>query len=287
MSAIAEWDQEFTLTTPQGTIAFNYPDPTDGFFLLTKEDCAAAAAIRAEKFDKPQLVGSYLRRRFTTGYVVNVGLSYWSDPSNPACESSLISSRAMNDTLMRHLRSILNGGGRLRWTPTGTADRILDDLWLLESPSVKVESGLTTVSFTLDTEFPYAIDYTQITTSFTDGSPTFTLNNTGTAPFFPVWKIYGPTYYCRIVNNTTGEEFVYDASLPSSPLPITGGNYLEINTFRNTAYLNGNSTNYKSAIDIELSEFFPLEVGNNSITIHGTGTFAAPDVDCLWQAAWF
>lgn len=287
MGANPEWEVPFQLVTPQGTLLLNDDEQVEGSYLLDKDGCQMGLGIRAEKYPVPQADGDILRRRFTSGYGVTLGIQYWDiGKKKPACVTTTPSSRAMNDTLMRHLRSILNGGGRLLWIPTGQNVRMLDNLHLLESPNIQEANGLTTCVFTLDTTYPYAQDYTQQVTSFSAGDPEVIINNTGTSPYWPVWKVYGPADNWTILNVTTNEEIVYNSDLPGAPV-IPSGSYAEINTFRNTIYMNGDQQNLKPGIDIELTDFFPLEVGDNDILITGDATEAAPDTDCLWAPAWF
>lgn len=280
---IVEWNVPFTLTTPQDDIAFNTFSGGQPGYLLDRTACEAGADIRDTKDNVPQADGSILHRRFYTGYECKLTCSYWEDDENVACEDV---AREMHDNLMRALRSLQEDSGRLVWTPSGAANRMFDEVRLLVRAAVSVqESSLIVVSFTLDTPFPYAQDETETTTSFTNASPTQHLDNTGSAPFYPVWKVHGPTSGFTISNVTTGEEIVYDADLPGASA-IASGHYAEIDTFRNTVYLDGSSSNLKPGIEILNSDFFPLEVGDNEITIFGEGTFPAPDTDCLWQAAW-
>lgn len=287
MGVVSEWDVDASLVTPQGTLVFNDQTSNEGYFIQDKDGCQSGIEIRAEKYGVPQGDGSILRRRFTTGYQLQLQLNLFESFQNPACKTTDPSSREMYDLIALHVRSILDGGGRYLWTPTGAAQRLLDDLHLLTPPALVVNDAYTQVTFTLDSPYPYAIDFEQTLTQFSEADPDQTLDNTGTAPFYPVWKVYGPITYFTILNVTTNEEIVYDGTLPGA-IPIPDGSYAEINTFRNTVYLDGDQTNLKPGVDIELSDFFPLEVGENDILVDGAGgTYPVPDVDCLWQAAWF
>jgi hypothetical protein len=106
-----------------------------------------------------------------------------------------------------------------------------------------------------------------------------TLTNAGTAPMYPVFQVFGPTSFFSIGNLANGLQFVYDASLPGASA-IGSGDYAEITMFRNTIYLNGDQDNLKPGVNILLSDFFPLEVGDNIVTITGA------DALVKWQSAW-
>lgn len=289
---IDDWTWAGSLVTPQGTLILNDPSQAEGGFILEPASCVGSVeAIRAEKYGIPAADGSYLRTRYTSGYGLRLAIMLAVDDNEtPACPTTSPTATEMNDTLARHLRSILNGGGRLVWTPavTGGAQRLLDDLWLLTPPAVSNIGGFETLTFDCDTRYPYAIDFTQTVTEFTGSDFEQFLVNGGTSPFWPVWKIYGPSDGFSIVNVTTNEEIVYDKDLVSPAQPIPAGSYLEIDTFRNTAYLNGSGANYLDGIDVTLTTFFPLAVGSNDILITDDGSGGGvPDVDCLWQNAWF
>lgn len=283
---ISDWNVPARIITPEGTLYFNNTSQVEGYYVQIKEQCDAGANTRATRNPVPQAGGAIINRGFDDGYLLKLALAYFAEPDDPACSTSDPTIAEMDDLLMLHLRSILEGGGRYIFQPQGENERLLDELSLVERPVITVESGLTGVVFTLASPFPYSIDFTQILTTLTAGSPSAILNNTGTAPFYPVFKVYGPADSWTIENVTTGLKIVYDSDLPGAPT-IPGGSYVEIDTFRNTAYLNGNGPSRKAGIDIIQSDFFTLEPGNNQITTAGDATDAAPTVDILWQPAWY
>lgn len=288
---IDDWMFPAEIITPLGTVKINDDTQVEGFFIQVPESCVGSVeAIRAEKYGIPNADGAYLRRRFTSGYGLKLTfLLCVGNNETPACRTTDPTVTEMVDFLSKHLRAILNGGGRYLWTPavTGNAQRLLDDLWMLTPPAVTVAGDWTSVSFDLDTRFPYAIDFEQQVASFSGSDDETVIVNGGTSPFWPVWKIYGPTDGFSIINLDTNEEIVFDADLPGASA-IPGGSYLEIDTFRNTAYLNGSGANYLAGIDVTLTTFFPLEVGNNNILVTDDGSGGGvPDVDLLYQDAWF
>jgi len=287
--AIGSWDTIFYLITDQGVLALNDNVSADGGMMLDVDACAAGVAIRASKDNVPQADGSIVHRRFTTGYEMHLELELWTPQPGAtlACYSTNPVVDLISDTLMKHLRAMVDGNGRVLWQPGYGDQRLMDEVQLLQAPVVTVSpGGPTRVAFTLDSPFPYVIDYTQQVTTLTGGA-TQTLNNIGTAPFYPVFKVYGPTSAFTITNVTTGKEFSYDADQPGAQ-PIGTSEYAEINTFRNTVYLNGDQDNLKPGIVISTSDFFPLAVGSNDLVATGLDSLGPdPDVDVLWQAAWF
>lgn len=272
MAATAEWvDIPFTLQSPYATISLNAA--TGDRYLMVQSGCDMGAPLRVTKDNVPASDGSILHRRWFSGYEARLSLMLWYN-DEPACGADLV---RMMDTLNGICWSLRDAGddeGRLLWTPTGKAIRMLDDIRLLERlVAVVGESGGVTCTFAVDTAYPYAQDFTQISTAL--GA---TVNNTGTAEYWPVIQVSGSSTFV-ITNTTTGLEMVYNANLPGGVTPGVG-DYIEFDFFRNTAYLNGNQDNCKGGIDIGESDFWSLIPGNNTITLSsGSGTM-------LWAPAY-
>lgn len=96
---------------------------------------------------------------------------------------------------------------------------------------------------------------------------------------WPVFKVYGPSTGFTLSNDTTDLMIVWDANLPGAS-PLGGGDYIEIDTFRGVAYLNGDGANEKVGIVVAQTDFFPLVPGANVVSLSG-----AASVDVLWQGA--
>lgn len=303
---ILEWDVPFLLTTPEGTLAFNQQVMLDsdplGWYILDRARCSAGAARRITRNNLPQADGEITHRKFRSGQVLELNVQMWEDQNLPACGGVL---REMGDLLELHLNAIENADGRLQWTPTtwptgGTplVDRMADSVRSLGPSgqgdggfvSVVVEedadSPLTVVTFALLTPLPYLMDAPQTTTDITAGG---TLTNTGNADFFPVMKVYGPTDTFTITNTSVTDEqgnpleVRYDTALPGAA-SIAAGHYAEIDFFRNTIYLDGNSSNLKPGIDVTVTDLFPLVPGPNMITVGGG--YAGALIQALWQPAY-
>ena len=274
MAANVEWEGPMTLTSPYGNLALNAA--SGDRYLLIPQSCDMGAALRVTKDPIPQADGSILHRRFEEGYEARLALQLWRD-DHIACDSEM---RSMLDTLNKHVRGLLNAGdnqGRLVWSPSGAVNRMLDDVRLLERLVASVgEGGVTICTFAIDTQFPYAQDEAQTTTTFLDGISA-PLNNTGSVAYYPVWQVQGPFSTFIFSNLTTGEDFVYSGQA------VPGASYAEVDTFRNTIYLitGGVPTdNLKSSVVVTSSDFWPLEPGTQTLEINDT------DVDVLWAPAW-
>lgn len=272
-----EWDQPASLTTSAGTLNFNtFP----GLHLDPKQ-CAATKTIRAPVDPVPQGDGDIIHRRFLTGYIYKLVVQAFETQSEIACLSS---ARAMFENLALHLHAMLRSPGRYCWIPSNYGDtRALDQAQWFEGVTQSLgDGGVWQAEFSIDSPFPYAIDLTQQTISV---SVPVVITNAGNTDFYPVIKVYGPIssgslFY--LVNSTTSQQIAYNTNLPGA-LPIPGGSYAEIDTFKGTIYMNGSGADLSAGIDPTLSNFdlaFVLIPGANTVD-----TFNAT-ADYLVNNAW-
>jgi hypothetical protein len=295
--AIADWSAAFSL---EGAIAFNFPqtilDPGGnplgtGQFILDNTACRAGVTVRATNDNIPQFDGSILHRRFLTGQQVTLRFSYWeywegqSEPSRPACDQFLQDS---DDFFMRSLYGTLvpTFDIRLFAGVSTTYPRHLKNCSLGVAPELSTDSnGVTSVTFGLESPFPYWISDEEFEhTSFPTG-----IENDGSIPYYPVWQVEGPTDGFILEDTNTGKQIVYDSSLPGA-VAIGGGDYVEIDTFKGTAFLNGSGADLLAGIDPDLTEFWPalpVNLGGSVADVTGLGTFAAPNATLLAHHAWW
>ncbi len=275
---IGYFDGRWDLISGLGTLPLNDDGYAGGFYAIDPTGCSGAPVMRATVDNVPQADGSILHNRFLTGYQITLKIDLYKDSQTAACEDGLV--QTMIDNLSRHLQYMLREQGRLTYDPGGgLATRLADELQTLLMPEVTVEDGLTSLRFQVDSPFPYTYDFEQ--TETTINATTDIITNTGSAPFYPVWRVYAggsPLTDFTLANATTGLNFIWDSSLPGGTA-IPAGEYAEIDTFRNVMYLNGDEDNLKAGIDIVNSQFWPLDVGANSITTDA-------DARLLWQPAW-
>lgn len=282
---IADWTVPFDLTSAVYSATLlpinqltTFASGT-GIYLLRQDGCSLNASVRATKDNVPQADGSILHCRFLTGMEMNLAVQMWESTDYPACDALL---QDMTDELMGYLYGLLNAGdneGRISWTPAGQSVRMLDDIRLFTYPSESFPGGVNELAFTLDCALPYAENLTQLSPSIPGA-----VVNSGNRPTYPVWKIYGPYTSFTLTNTTTNESFSYNGALPGA-MSITGGDYIEINTFNNTAYRNGNQQNVKPGIDMLASDFFSINPGSNTITLAYSGGVGGASVGLI-NAAW-
>lgn len=284
---IADWTVDFSIRDRvwapgsqelllNQTIAFS---AGDGAYMLDQGGCTLGATVRAEKENVPQADGSILHCRYVTGMEMQLAIQLWdASLDQPACDSLL---QEMLDELMAYLYNLINADdddGRVYWQPAGVNQRMLDDCRLLVYPAEQhPDSGIMGVTVTLDTQWPYSVDAAQL-------SPTLPGNvtNAGNRDTYPVWKIYYPVSYTTIANSDTGEQFSWDSSRPGTGGPLDPGDYLEIDTFKNTVYKNGTGANLKAGIVMESSQFFTIPPGTWPITLSEGSASSV----CLINAAW-
>ena len=293
---IGEWENPWRLVSPAGTLTFNLDETNQFRFLLDPSKCSASLPVRVTADDVPQGSGQIPHRRWRGGYVIHLALELWTYGER-ACGADV---RKMLDTLGLHLNACENTGllpgapdGRLIWTPSVAAgdpaedDRMITRAQLLQITPPALADGTETVEFDMDTSFPYYIGFTQDSTDISDGA-TVAVPNLGNADFFPVIQAHGPTSGFSIINldvldpDGSPLQMVYDASLPGG-VAIAGGDYLEIDFFRQTAYLNGSGANRYAGIDMRSSDYFPLapsELADNNLQVGGA------DITVLSNPAW-
>lgn len=294
-----DWDIAYDLNTPQGTFQFNQattsPFTSDGnyLYLLDHEKCSATPGPLRLTIDPiPQADGSIIPPSFKSGYQLRLSVQLWvqdgdgADARSPACCAD---KQVMWDTLLMHMNALMNpsvadlygGNARLLWTPCDYVDgRLLDHIRLTEWPTVADEGNVSVVTLTLGTEFPYSIDAVE-NQNYLD----WVAFNGGSSVMYPVFRVFAtgaPVGSFTITNMTTGESISYDEGYPGANF-IPAGQFVEINTFRNTVYLNGSGANYKPGINVAASDFFPLQLGENDITF--TSDIGGSCL-MLWQNAW-
>ncbi len=276
---IADWSTLRTLTTPSQNLALN--DTAGPLYAVLNENCDGGADMRFTADNIPQGDGQLNHTSYLTGYKMRLALALWTDSRTAACGGD---AQEMLDTLGLSMNELRNPTGttRIIWTPEGMASRMLNDIVLVGRPIATTvpgrTDGLVAVTFEICSTFPYEMAEQEITTSIA-AEASADLDNDGNTAFWPVLKVYGPADGFTVTNNTTGLLLEYDGDQPGASM-IGTGEYVEIDMFRGTAFLNGNQDNMLPGIDFLTSDFWPLEPTTNSVTINGA------DMDILWQAAW-
>lgn len=305
-----EWDRPFTLRSPEGELEFNVPTTSpytsnaNYLFLLDHARCRSGpGALRTTVDNLAQRDGSSIHPSFKPGYGMTLVCGLWvtndaesdlADGRAPACYTDR---RVMWDTFALHAQALLNpslsdevSNARIFWSPSGAEDRMLHKIRTMGWPSAADEDILTVVTYEILSPYPYEMDHAEspggtVPATIEEGFP-ITVTNTGSTDAYPVFKIFGPVSpegaFAQIENATTGKSIYYDTALPGAHT-ISGGDYVEIDCFRDTAYLNGSGALRKSGIDATLSDFFTLVPGDNELHFFG----GSPGyVEVTWNNAW-
>lgn len=281
-----EFDQAGYLNTPIGDLLINQLVTDVGYFMVdvTRATPSPLRPIRATKDPIPQGDGDILHRRFANSTELTIPIQLWKtigEDGEPACGEDL---RIMLETLAGYVQSILNGRGRWFWTPSGYGqDRMLDECrWLVPFSRELSDGKLTTVTFGIDSPFPYFIDAIEQFGSDTlipDGG-SGVLTNNGNHETYPVIEVLGSTATFAITNNSLVDQNGNPLQILYDGTTIAGGDYAEIDVFKNSIYLNGNQSNLKSGIDAEETDYFFLRPGDNAIDADGA------DVQFKFNNAW-
>lgn len=295
-----EWEVPFKLETPLDTdLIFNDPDNPSGYFKLLYEGCKATRTLRNVIDKIPQGDGEIFHTRFRDGTEIQLAVALWENENDFACDAVL---REMYEELVAHLDAILNGGGRLLWQPSdyGSEWRMLESARWLNPIEISWDQGVAVCTFGLDSPFPYLMDLAQ--EQDPPGHTTMNLASNAvlveagvpktitlpafSAPFWPVMQIRGPLVGVVNIENTsvtdeygTNLRFRYNSDRPGA-IGLTGSQWAEIDTFRETIYLDSNLSNMKPGVDPEVTDFFYLKPGDNIIEADSC------DVDFLINHAW-
>lgn len=103
---------------------------------------------------------------------------------------------------------------------------------------------------------------------FSAGKGATDVSNFGTAPTYPVVRIFGPVSGPWLTNETTGETLGF-----SDTLSIASGDYLEVDMGAQTARLDGSTDPADSRLgflDFGGSTWWPLVAGINTVRFHPT-----------------
>lgn len=293
--AVASWDYPnlFQISDANlGELDLNAAvtlDAGQGIYLLNPQGCRWEVPLRLTNTNFPQKDGTQLHTRFLEGAEMTLAVQMWETLDDVACDELL---QDMVDNLRRHIRQLVRPplwtpgpvvaqDPRIYWTPDGEAERMLKNVRLQETTEQTLENNVTQIVFKVKSFYPYAMDAAEIT-----DNPPDTLVNGGSADFWPVIKVNGPTSAFIITNQSILDddgaqlEISYDGSQIGASA-IGGGNYVEIDTFFETLYLNGSGANMKPGLVMADTTFWPIAVGSNQIIISGA------TADILWQNAWY
>lgn len=287
---IAEWDNPWWLTTPEGTLPLNQEYGTTGWvFQLNPEKCSAALPVRTTDDDVPQGDGKIPHRRWRSGYGIHLAIEPLKSVGGELeCPegSDLV---AMVDLLDLHLNSMIRTGlvsgfpnARLIFTPGGgvspTDNRMFDRCQLAGTPTPSFDGALGgfQCEVDIDTPYPYYISEQETDSVVYEGgtSAITTITNDGTTDYYPVVQLFGSASLVIVTNysilDLDGEplQLIYDSSLPGASI-ISPGDYVEVVFFEGKAFLNGNEANRKAGLDMRYTELWPLIPGENLIGAFG------------------
>jgi hypothetical protein len=273
-----EWEVPHTLVTPYGELELNVTDPdTLRRYQILQSGYRMGPTLRVTADNLSQADGSVPHPRWLTGVTALMTVRFQiqeADDDEPeftaACGQDL---REMYELLALHLNSIrelvpFDAGGstpaeqRLYWLPTGYGDqRLLNEILLLTWLEPERDDVETSVTFSVESPFPYAIDSTEVDVPI---SGTVVITNEGNSDFMPVVEVTASSAF-TITNHSVLDDdgnplsVVFNASLPGGV--AVGGAGAEIDFFRGTIFAGGSDTELIQGIDPTLSDFFPLIPG--------------------------
>lgn len=279
--SIADWSVPFVLSNTFGNLDVNVAETFvagTGIYKLVPASCEYVVPVRFVDDPLPTASGEQLNRRFFNAVSTKLAIQLWETDDVPACDAL---AQDMLDTLAKWVRAYANPpdlpNSRIYWTPNGENQRMVKRVQLDDPLTTSlVEGGILQAEFSVKCPYPYAQDAAETTTAL---SASFTVTNTGTSEFWPVFRINSGPMAFQITNTSIVDQYGNSPTIDYSGSTWTG--YLEIDTFYGTLLgNNGSGQDRSDGLVLPTSTLFQLIVGDNDITVSGaTGSL-------LWQNAW-
>lgn len=268
----------YELETTLGDLCFNDFDEDwegNGYYHLTTVDGLDSPNIRTSSQVIPQRAGvlqftSFIDARYPilTGRII----------------APTVQRRSELMSLLRaHGMAMLNDDALLKWTPP---DGVPRQVTVRLNQPVSITGGGVVKEFSLGMIAPNPFVGSQILnqqyTAFATGGDggKATILNSGDAETYPVIRVYGPGTTHTVRNNTTGKTLVF------SGLTIASGSYLEVDTWNETALLNGDEAQSKlGTLDPATADFWTLVPGVQEVQ-HLVATGASGSITrslVLWR----
>lgn len=152
------------------------------------------------------------------------------------------------------------------------AFKALDPYWYDLNATVLAFSPAGAVAFFQTPMLPVHLSPSGISSSFT-------VQNTGDVPCWPVWTITGPGTNPTLTNNTTGKSIVMTVTL-------TGGQTITIDTRPGAKTVTREDGSLHYAYLSFTSSLWPLIVGANNIALSMTGTTSASGLQLSYKQAY-
>lgn len=270
-----DFDAVMEIISPRGTQGLNNRAPgTSGqWWKVLADSYKIVPTMRFVQDNVSQQDGSVLHPRFKSGLVATMKVEYRIASSAPnytaSCDVDLLE---MHQSLILVVDGLRKNGAtpgttqRYIWAAADSTIRGLTRVMLLGWPDPVWTDPNWSVTLSLETPFPYAIDLNEIDTPLTSGGGPVLIPNDGNVEYFPVMEVAGPFSTFTITNTDSGETITYNGAA------IAGGDHIELDFFTGTAYLNGSSTDEIDGIDPTATDWFTIKPNTGThVEIVGAG----------------
>lgn len=290
--AATEYNVKYTLTGPDGTVAtFNDTSDPNYVGVIAEISGFDSPEVRENADDLVQQDGGihgdffYGRRPVTLSGIM----------MNPASAAQ----RNMWQEKLSRATDALRGDAVLSWTPSGGVQQQIavrrqqplrvSGGWqkqfqislvaadpriyssVLHTSSVVTSAGTGTAGRVYPKTYP-------ITYGAASPLGQLLVNNIGTAPTYPVLRVYGPGNNPKIYNFTTGVgiSLIYQ---------LGAGDWLTVDTLNRTVLLNDTTSRY-SSVDFLNTKWWGLLPGVNDLRIAFDSYIAGSSLRVDWRDAW-
>ena len=256
---------------------------------VTKEEgWSTSPALRLSLVDRPEREGAFDSPSYRSPRVITLE------------GSAVAPDRSAKEGAKDRLAAVLNDGGPLRLlvvtephvtrqvlvrlsSETKISDRkngLFDFSLQMTAPDpVRYSAALNVASCPLPTSSGGVVFPLTFPLDFGQGASGGSLNleNRGTAPSWPVWRISGPCTDPVIINPATGEQLGFG-------LTVQSGEVLVVDSDARTVLLQ--STASRRSFLLPDSEWFPLRPGSNRIGFRAAQNEPAARLTAEWRHAW-
>jgi len=225
------------------------------YYTLKEADGFASAALDVVKWDRPGTHGIKTPRAFwrQRALRLDVGIRSTTSADYETRRRALIAAFDTPRDGLTWLKFSTQGGLALQ-----TQFHLNSEI---QAPLKQGEVTIGEARIELIAEDPVLYSQTQYAPELLFSAGSVVISNGGTAPVFPVVRIYGSVTDPVITNTTTGR------SVSFTGLTIPAGHYVDIDMANETVLYDGITNYYQYIL---LDDFWWLAEGNNTITITGT-----------------
>lgn len=264
---------KYVLTLGGARVTFNDPSDADNVGALSDITGLDSAEVRESAEDLVQADGGahgnfYWGRR----PIVITGVTYGH------------ATDAIRDERLDRIRrasAALRSDAILQWQNTPTGSTLSMQTWVRRQQPLRLTGGWNKdFQISLVSQYAPLFGAALKNPIHTNASPSFTTENQGDWPSYPIIRIQGPTLNPTITNTTTGRLMKF-----TTGFTLSAAQYADLDVVNRTLTRN-DGTSLNSSIDFVLSTWPTVDKGNNTFTMTGTSQTGVTALSLYFRDAW-